>query len=174
MREIGSSIRQARRCRRAWTPLLFALGILSAGVIHPHHSWAQAQECGVSLATTLRVDNATGVETLRAAANCTGGGTLDADWVGAITLDSPISIASGMLLSITGDDSLAEVRGGSQTRLFEVSPGGGLTLTQLNLTGGTGTSGGAIHSDSANLTLETCSFYFNVATAGDGDRKSVV
>ncbi|CAM9376759.1 unnamed protein product, partial [Laminaria digitata] len=131
-------------------------------------AWAQLAECGVTMSTPLRVEDATGVDTLRAAANCTGGGSLKADWAGPITLDTPISIASGMFLSITGKDTLAEVRGGSQTRMFEVSRGGGLILTQLKLSGGTAGSGGAIYSDAAALVLESCIFHGNVATDGDG------
>ena len=130
-------------------------------------AWAQA-ECGVASGTPLRVENETGLNLLRAAANCTDGGLLEADWAGVITLDTPISIASGMFLSITGEDAWAEVRGGNQTRMFEVSRGGGLNLTTLKLSGGTEIRGGAIYSDSAVLNLDNCTFYSNVATNGNG------
>ncbi|CAN0465496.1 unnamed protein product, partial [Scytosiphon promiscuus] len=78
-------------------------------------------------------------------------------------------IASGTSLTVTGDDALAEAQGGSsQTRLFEVSPGGSLTLTQLKLSGGAAGNGGAIHSDSGSLMLNNCTFEGNTATEGDG------
>ncbi|CAN0513056.1 unnamed protein product, partial [Scytosiphon promiscuus] len=75
-------------------------------------------------------------------------------------------------LTLTGGDDLAQVHGdGSQTngtRLFEVSQGGGLTLTRLKLSGGSAEDGGAIYSRSANLTLDTCVVEGNVATDGNG------
>ncbi|CAN0373701.1 unnamed protein product, partial [Laminaria digitata] len=65
--------------------------------------------------------------------------------------------------------ALAEVHAGSsQTRLFEVYPGGSLTLTRLKLSGGSAEGGGAIYSQSANLTLDNCVFIGNVATTGNG------
>ncbi|CAN0557245.1 unnamed protein product, partial [Laminaria digitata] len=74
-----------------------------------------------------------------------------------------------MFLSITGESTLAEVRGGYQTRMFEVFPGGKLTLTQLKLSGGSFEgSGGAIYSHSAALVLDSCTFQGNVAADGDG------
>ena len=110
------------------------------------------------------------MDVLRAAANCSGGGSLEADWAGAVPLDAPIAIASGVFLSITGEDVLAEVRGVSQTRMFEVLPGGRLALAQLKLSNGTAAvgGGGAIYSESAVLTLSGCSFHGNVATNGSG------
>ncbi|CAN0262602.1 unnamed protein product, partial [Laminaria digitata] len=54
------------------------------------------------------------------------------------------------------------------TRLFELSEGGGLTLSRLKLTGGSAGSGGAIFSRSASVTLDNCTFEGNVATDGNG------
>ncbi|CAN0448733.1 unnamed protein product, partial [Scytosiphon promiscuus] len=58
--------------------------------------------------------------------------------------------------------------GGSQTRLFQVSPGGSLTLTRIKLSGGSAEGGGAIYSEAATLTLDNCTFDGNVATNGNG------
>eukprot|EP00903_Cladosiphon_okamuranus_P012166 g11413.t1 len=85
-----------------------------------------------------------------------------------VTLDAPISIGSGTFLSITGEDALAEVQGGSQIRLFNISPSGGLELKHLKLSGGSAPSGGAIHATSATVSLEGCVLDGNDATAGDG------
>lgn len=193
----SSKTRQTRLFNRnPWTTTLISVLLLSswAGLQQnhpiPRSLWgAQAQtaaaeeeeQCRATSATFLRVEDATGVGVLRAAANCTGGGSLQAEWAGAITIDSPISIASGMFLSITGDNeegggdslALAEIRGGSQTRLFEVSPGGGLAMTMLRLSGGTasaavGGGGGAIYANSGVLTLDSCVFQGNVAADGNG------
>ena len=164
MESISGSVRQTGSLCRAWTAPLYVLLLGSAG-----RSWAQQAECGVAIATPLRVENATGIDMLRAAASCTDGGSLETTWAGAVTLGTPISIASGIFLSITGEDNLAEVRGGSQTRMFEVAPGGELTLTHLKLSGGAfDGSGGAIYSDSAALVLDNCTFQSNLASNGDG------
>ncbi|CAN0507137.1 unnamed protein product, partial [Scytosiphon promiscuus] len=53
-------------------------------------------------------------------------------------------------------------------RIFQVSPGGGLTLTQVKVSGGTSGEGGAIYSISAILALDNCVFNGNVATDGNG------
>ena len=168
----SNSMLQGCRFGRAWTTLLFYVALFGSTGILNSQSWAQ-EECAPYRAAPLRVENATGVDMLRAAANCTDGRSLEADWAGAITLDFPIVVASGMFLSITGEDALAEVRGGSQTRMFDVYPGGELTLTQLKLSGGAAEYGGAIHSDSAALILDSCMFHGNVATDGDGGAVSV-
>ena len=167
MENISNSIRQTCRFRRVWTTLLFCVASLGSTGLLKSQSWAQ-EEYGDNSTTPLRVENATGVDILRAAANCTGGGSLEVDWSGAIPLDSPILVASGMVLSIMGEDTLAEVSAVSQTRMFEVSPGGKLTLIHLKLSGGTEAGGGAIHSKSAALTLDGCAFHGNVAIDGDG------
>ena len=134
----------------------------------PSRSLAQAG-CGVAWTTPFRVDNATAVSILRAAANCTNGGSLVAEWADyAVTVDAPIVIASGTFLSVTGENASAEVHGGLETRLFEVAPGGELTLTQLKMSEGAAENGGAIYSDFATLSLDGCTFDGNVATDGDG------
>lgn len=141
----------------------------------PQGVQAQAEECGVIRTAPIRVEDDTSVDVLRAAANCIDGGMLETDWAGTLTLDAPITVASGVFLSITGeeedDGALAGARGGSQTRMFEISPGGGLTLTRLKLSGGTAAAaggGGAIYSNSSALTLDSCVFQDNVAADGDG------
>ena len=142
--------------------------LASTGCLRSSRSVAQAV-CGVPWTTPFRVENDTAVSILREAANCTDGGSLKADWVGTeLTIGAPIAIAPGTSLSLSGENALAEVHGGLQTRMFEVSPGGELTLTRLKLSGGAAKNGGAISSDSATLTLDGCTFDGNVATDGDG------
>ena len=155
---------------REWTTLLCVLLVGLAGRLD---SLSAAQTvCGVERATPIRVQNATGLADLQAAASCAGGGEVEADWAGNITLNSPIEVAEGTFLSVTGEDFLAEVHGDSLlangTRLFDVSAGGGLTLTQLRLSGGKATDGGAISSVSASLTLDNCTFQGNASPDGDG------
>lgn len=148
--------------------MLLLLG--SAGYLD---SFALGQQtisaCRTSRTTPIRVENSTGITILRAEANCTDHGKLEVEWAGvALTISTPITIASGTFISLVGDDSLAEVQGGSLTRLFQVSPGGSLSLTQLRLSGGAAGNGGAIKSDEATLTLSNCILTGNKATVGDG------
>ena len=97
---------------------------------------------------------------------------MEVNWAGFVTVDAPIAIARGTFLSVTGEDDLAEVHGDDSqpkgTRLFEVSPGGSLALSQLKLSGGAAAEGGAILSSSANLSLASCVFNGNIATEGNG------
>ncbi len=132
---------------------------------------ASAQQligCGTTGTTaSLRVENLAGVAALvDALTNCTG--TVQAVWSGAVTLTETISVGSDAFLSITGEDDLAEVRGGSQVRLFQVSASGGLALTRLRLSGGSAASGGAIFASEANTTVDGCVFEDNQASAGNG------
>lgn len=117
-----------------------------------------------------RVENLAEAKALSAAANCTDRGELSVVWVGSVTLDTAISVGSGTVLSITGEDGqVAEAAGGSATRLFDLSPGAKLTLTRMKLSGGsTSSNGGAIRVDMAALTLHNCVFEGNVATGGSG------
>lgn len=161
-----------RRCAfgRVWTTLLCAVLLGATGYLD---SLSSAQSvCGVAPTTPIRVDNTTELGTLRAAVNCTNGGTVEVELAGVVTLDSPIEIADGTFLSMTGEDDMAEVHGDDAqingTRIFQVSPGGGLTLTQVKVSGGTSGEGGAIYSLSAKLALDNCVFNGNVATDGNG------
>ena len=162
------TFRGVRRRRRRPRVLLLAAVLSSAAGprIHPQAQQAAAAACGS--ATPLRVENAAGATALSAAVDCADGGEVEAIWAGVVTLDTPISIGSGTFLSITGEDSLAEAQGGAQVRLFTVSSGGGLALTDLRLSGGAAVSGGAVHATSATVTLDGCVFEQNDATAGDG------
>lgn len=151
-----------------WMRSLVLLTVsLAAGTLS--QSSAQQLACGGTVeASPLRIENLAGAYALAAAVNCTDGGAVEAVWAGVVTLDASISIGPGVFLSITGEGSLAEVRGGSEVRLFDVSPSGGLVLTSLKLSGGSAEKGGAIHSSMAAVTLDGCELEGNMATAGDG------
>lgn len=144
--------------------LLLAV-LLPAG---PQQTLAQFSCGGAIDSTPLRIENLVGARALAAVVNCTDGGTVEAVWAGAVTLDAPILIGSGTFLSVAGEGELAEVQGGSEVRLFDVSPSGGLALTGLKLSGGSAARGGAIHSSMAAVTVDGCVFDSNAATAGDG------
>ncbi|CAN0066944.1 unnamed protein product [Ectocarpus sp. 4 AP-2014] len=145
--------------------LLSVLVLASAG---GPPAWAQVATTTCGSTSPLRVETVADAGVLGTAVNCTDGGEVEAVWAGAVTLNAPISVGTGTFLSITGEDVSAEVLGGGQTQMFYVSSSGGLTLTDLKLSGGSAASGGAIESSMASVTLDTCVFSGNVATAGDG------
>ena len=162
--------RRTRAFGRVWTTLLCAILLSAAGYLD---SLSLAQTgCGAAQTTPIRVDDTTDLGTLRAAVNCTDGGTVEVNWAGVVTLDSPVSVADGTFLSITGEDDLAEAHGdvakNSGTRLFEASAGGGLILTQMKMSGGSADEGGAISSYLATVTIVSCVFDGNFATDGNG------
>ena len=144
---------------------LFALALTSLSTI-PLRANAQVAECGSD--KNLQVDDATGLAKLIAAVNCSGGGDVFAMWSGDVTLKSPVLVGSGTSLTVLGQGRGGAVaRGDFQTRLFEVSPGAQLTLSELKLAEGSAPKGGAILSY-GSLTLDTCEFDGNVATDGSG------
>lgn len=151
-------------CRLLLSTLVLASALAGA---KSQNQTSEQVTCGATT-TVVRVEDATGALALGTAVNCEDGGAVQAVWAGMITLDAPISIGSGTFLSITGEDALAEVQGGSQIRLFNVSPSGGLELKHLKLSGGSAHSGGAIHATSATVSLDGCVLDGNDATAGDG------
>ena len=149
---------------------LFVLLLASARCLE---SPSAAQSvCGITRTTPIRIEDATGVDILRAAVGCADGGEVEAEWAGRFQVGAPITVGEGTFLSMTGVGGLAEVHGGgsetNRTRLFEVSQGGSLALTGLKLSGGSAKAGGAIHSHGTNLTLNHCTFKGNVATDGNG------
>ncbi|CAN0155805.1 unnamed protein product, partial [Ectocarpus fasciculatus] len=149
--------------------LLSLLSVLVLVLAGGRPAWAQVATTTCGSSSSLRVETVAEAGALGAAVNCTDGGTVEAVWAGAVTLTTPISVGTGTFLSITGEDDSAEVLGGGQTQMFYVSSSAGLTLTGLKLSGGSAASGGgAIQSTMASVTLDTCVFNGNVATAGDG------
>ncbi|CAM9909015.1 unnamed protein product [Ectocarpus sp. 4 AP-2014] len=161
---MGWSSRGTRR--RAWyrRRLLSCLVLASTGA---PPAWAQvATTCGST--SPLRVETVAEAGVLGAAVDCTDGGTVEAVWAGTVTLAAPISVGAGTFLSITGEDDSAEVQGGGQTQMFYVSSSGGLTLTNLRLSGGSAASGGAVYASASSVALNSCVFDGNFATAGGG------
>ncbi|EDY16538.1 hypothetical protein CfE428DRAFT_5961 [Chthoniobacter flavus Ellin428] len=100
-------------------------------------------------------------------ANSLGGNptiTFDPSVVGTITLTSgELAVTQGM--TIQGP---ATISGNAQSRIFNASGSGTITLSRLTLTNGSWTSfGGAIHSQ-ANLSLTDCTIINNTTTGTGG------
>lgn len=152
---------------RLRTTLLYVLLVSSGGWGRKTLVSAQS-DCIGTRTEAIPVEDEAGVAALRSAVNCTNGGTVEANWVGRLPVGSPIVVADGTSLSVTGEDDSAEVYASSVTSLFEVGTGGALTLTGLKLSGGSAQEGGAISSSRADVMLLNCTFQGNVATVGNG------
>ena len=156
--------RRQRIHRRART-WLSALALASVSTIS---LWANVPAAACGSDENLQVDDATGLEKLKAAVNCSGGGDVVAVWSGDVALESPVLVGSGISLNVLGQGGVGAVaRGNSQTRLFVVSSGAQLKLSKLKLVEGSAKNGGAILSN-GSLTLDTCEFAGNVATTDGG------
>lgn len=153
--------------RRLRTALLYVFLVSSGGWGRKSLVSAQS-DCTEPRTEAIRVEDEAGVAALRSAVNCTNGGTVQATWAGRLPVGSPIVVAGGTFLSVTGEDDSAEVYASSVTWLFGVGTGGALTLTGLKLSGGSAREGGAISSSQADVVLRNCTFEGNVATAGNG------
>ncbi|CAM9217775.1 unnamed protein product, partial [Laminaria digitata] len=159
-------VRRRLLVHRLASTLLYVLLLSSVG---GRKSLISAQsECSETRTEPILVEDALGVAALQVAVNCTDGGTVHADWAGRVPVGTPIVVASGTSLSVTGADTEAEAYASGVTRLFEVARGGGLTLTGMKLSGGSAEEGGAISSSQANLTMDNCTVEGNVATTGNG------
>lgn len=114
--------------------------------------------------------NDSGAGSLRQAvlnANSLGGNpaiTFDPSVVGTIALTSgELSVTQGMTLL-----GPATVSGNAQSRIFNISTSGTVTMARLTLMNGSGTSsGGAIHAQ-GNLTLTDCTISNNMTTGNGG------
>lgn len=160
------------RSRKRLHATLRDLGVsalLFAWVTGPQAQWrALAQSCGSSSSSTMHVGDATELAALKSTlSNCTSG-EVNVIWDGLVEVDGRIPINAGISLSIVGEGEAAEATGGTVAdRLFYVVDGGELTLSQLKLSNGVASSGGAIYS-SGTVTLNNCVFENNEASAGFG------
>ena len=81
-----------------------------------------------------------------------------------ITRDTTLAgTSSNLVFTISADTSLT-----NGIRLFRVSPGVKLTLTNLRLTGGLSTLGAAIYNDRGFVSLQNCLIYTNRVIGSDG------
>src|SRR5436190_2767743 len=84
---------------------------------------------------------------------------------GTIAVTNPIVISSEVTLDAT--DQTVELHAGNTNRLFNVQPGGSLTLINLVLTGGKAAQGGAIRNQ-GTLVASNCVFAGNNANGANG------
>ncbi len=81
---------------------------------------------------------------------------------GTVVLNAPIAVEVGANLELNGNEQDVVLHGNGATRLFEVAPGGTLTLRHVTLTGGSAANGGAIV-NAGKLTVIDSTFAGNTA-----------
>ena len=113
------------------------------------------------------VENATQLQALAEAINCSGG-TFEVEWKGTIVMDTEIAVTSGTVLNITGSmGSSAVLDGGGNTRLFRVV-NAHLQLNGVEVRNGSATFGGAIVAIASTIIFNQTSFIGNTATNKSG------
>lgn len=113
------------------------------------------------------VTNSSDAFQLAQAVNCTGGSRLvTAEWTGRIAPNVTFTVSNGTSLRIIGS-AKAVIDGRDELQLFNVSSAT-LHLSNLSLSNGLATSGGAIEATSSNVTLVNCNLTENSATESGG------
>lgn len=122
--------------------------------------------CATDILQTWVVKDTASATFLAKAVNCSGG-TFDVKWHGSILIDRTISIPEGTTVTVTGEGSGAEVKGGGKERLFTVQ-NAALHINGLVLIGGNATYGGAIAATHSNISFNHTSFIANIASSYGG------
>jgi hypothetical protein len=143
---------------------------VTVGGVKSFSEWAlaNARPCALVVNTTADPSGASGTVSLREAVRdiCAGGTvSFDLPADSLITLGSEIALARN--ISIVGPSNRLTLSGGGAARVFNVNSGAAAYVSDLNLTGGSAASGGAVE-NSGTLTLVGVSLYGNTATDGGG------
>ncbi|NWJ49103.1 MAG: hypothetical protein HXX08_24870 [Chloroflexi bacterium] len=133
---------------------LAGIALLLAIFISPPPAQAAVQTCDLTGLKAAVL--AGGSQALACSADTTI--TLDAPWNG--------TIATNLTLTNTGAGKLT-ISGNNLYQIFNVNSGKSLSLTNLNLTGGKGSDGGAIY-NYGNVTISNSTLSGNSATSGYG------
>lgn len=112
------------------------------------------------------VESTADAQALAKSMNCSDG-IFDVEWVGSIIVEETIFVVNGTVLNITGIGPIATIDGGGTTNLFDVS-NGSLYLTNVNVSNGNATNGGAIEALSSELIFHRTMFSDNTADLSGG------
>ncbi|CAM9652181.1 unnamed protein product, partial [Choristocarpus tenellus] len=122
---------------------------------------------------TFRVVDILGATNLSVAVNCTGG-TVDAVWVGLVTIDGTIEVGQGTKLSIVGEVGVggtdAIIHGASSARIFDVGTGATLQIKNTTIRGGLADAagGGGVRCSGGSIVLVDCVFDSNESNGSGG------
>eukprot|EP00752_Nemacystus_decipiens_P012586 g11146.t1 len=115
---------------------------------------------------TWLVETAAQARALVGAVNCSGG-SFEVEWRGHITVDEPIYVVGGTVLSLTGAEPGAVIDGNGSTRLFTVV-NATLHVSGINITSGASVVGGGIAAFRGALTLNRTNLTGNRAALEGG------
>lgn len=122
--------------------------------------------CSRNVKRSWVVDDSAKAKALVAAVNCSGG-SFEVEWRGSVSVNQPIYVVDGTVLTVTGADSTAVMDGNGSTRLFTVV-NAVLHLTNVIVNSGASIVGGAIAATGSSLAFNRTSFLRNRATGNGG------
>ncbi|CAN0384079.1 unnamed protein product, partial [Laminaria digitata] len=127
---------------------------------------AAALPCSEEVQRTWVVEDSAQARALAAAVNCSGG-SFEVEWRGTVVVDGPIYVTNETTLTVTGVGSDARIDGNASTRLFTVV-NAALHVSDVNISYGASTVGGAIAAAASSLTFDQTNFFGNRAAANGG------
>ncbi|CAM9859094.1 unnamed protein product, partial [Sphacelaria rigidula] len=114
-----------------------------------------------------KIEDTATATALAAAVNQCSGGVFNIKWTGNVVVEREIHVAGGTSLNVAGSDSAAAMEGSGNNRLFTVE-NAFLNVSNMIISNGNATFGGAIACDRSNMSFYQTSFTNNVAVKGDG------
>ena len=112
------------------------------------------------------VENTVQALAVAEAVNCSGG-MFNVDWKGNVVVNKTIVVAGNTVVNVTGVASGGIIDGGGTTRLFTVV-NASLHLSNVNVSSGYATYGGALAASGSNLTFHRTAFIENTASKNGG------
>ena len=112
------------------------------------------------------VENTVQALAVAEAVNCSGG-MFNVEWKGNVVVNKTIVVAGNTVLNVTGVASGGTIDGGGTTRLFTVV-NASLHLSNVNVSSGYATYGGALAASGSNLTFHRTAFLGNTASKNGG------
>ncbi|CAM9486217.1 unnamed protein product [Scytosiphon promiscuus] len=112
----------------------------------------ELSDCDVNATNPWTVSNTEEAAALSASLNCSNG-DFAVEWFGTVFVSEAIRVTSGTSLNITGVGPLAIADGLNVTQLFYVEGGSRLHLSDMTLTHGSASHGGAIHAEESSVSL---------------------
>ncbi|CAM9835026.1 unnamed protein product [Pylaiella littoralis] len=126
----------------------------------------ELQNCSVDT-TPLIVGSLEDADTLADSLGCSNGDAFAVEWVGEVFVAATIRVTSGTSLNIAGAGPGAIADGRDITQLFVVDEGSSLHLSDMTLTNGYSSSGGAIFANQSSVSFSgNISFISNSAHSG--------
>ena len=122
--------------------------------------------CAAGFQREWVVENTAQARALAEAVRCSSG-SFNVSWKGRVVVEETIFVGDETILNVTGGDADAAIIGDGVTTLF-TAVNASLYLSNINISNGYGTYGGAIAASRSKLTIDRVNFDSNNATRGGG------